>query len=591
MAAVCASWSAGQHLASLGSLATKLDRLERQAELLDSWQEEKEQLELLKAHRPAQQQQALSEQVTCLKAYISSAADAELDGDDELLAITAAHASSYAVQLIKSAADPAVLPCKGSQVVTDLAAATLCMLSQRTPAHEPLASAGAIPALLQLLDPLQSACAVDNAAKALGNLSADAACRSLMRSSGGVGALVRLLKDDCPDTMQASAAASLALLAARDGVVQDSLRYLGGIPLLVHLLTSTQPLVAEAARCCLCALKHTNPRNAAEILSSLHSSDALARDYYKLKDALALLDESPSPALTGSLAAASCTGSTGGKAAKAAARELLLDRVCEEARREVAAAAVQVVDAVEQEVLHRKISRAQRPLKALHTDLDASIALLKVSLAEAKAAAAARKAAAAVAARTLYIPGSPVASSGTIAAYRPGSAPSRPSYSRASGLDVTPACRTAQGKHLMRYTCDEVVALLQEMGLDAHDTRPIKKAGLNGAELLLLEEPQLMELLGLPKHKARRLRRLQDAMRLYDAIATRVAQPRLTDIELRLWLAGQGCSSGEAGRVMKLLRSLVMNNAEAPYVSAWEWSVGWTWVMHALEVYGVEWRA
>lgn len=50
--------------------------------------------------------------MTCLKAYISSVADAELDGDDELLAITAAHASSYAVQLIKSAADPAVLPCK-----------------------------------------------------------------------------------------------------------------------------------------------------------------------------------------------------------------------------------------------------------------------------------------------------------------------------------------------------------------------------------------------------------------------------------------------------------------------------------------------
>jgi hypothetical protein len=55
----------------------------------------------------------------------------------------------------------------------------------------------------------------------------------------------------------------------------------------------------------------------------------------------------------------------------------------------------------------------------------------------------------------------------------------------------------------------QVVALLQEMGLDAHDTRPIKKSGLNGAELLLMEEPQLMELLGLPKHKARRLRRLQ----------------------------------------------------------------------------------
>jgi hypothetical protein len=46
MAAACASWSAGQHLASLGNLATKLDRLERQAELLDSWQEEREQVRL-----------------------------------------------------------------------------------------------------------------------------------------------------------------------------------------------------------------------------------------------------------------------------------------------------------------------------------------------------------------------------------------------------------------------------------------------------------------------------------------------------------------------------------------------------------------
>lgn len=55
----------------------------------------------------------------------------------------------------------------------------------------------------------------------------------------------------------------------------------------------------------------------------------------------------------------------------------------------------------------------------------------------------------------------------------------------------------------------QVVALLHEMGLDSHDTHPIKKAGLSGAELLLLDECQLMEVLGLPKHKARRLKRLQ----------------------------------------------------------------------------------
>lgn len=62
--------------------------------------------------------------------------------------------------------------------------------------------AGVVPALLLLLDPLQSPCAVENAAKALGNLSADAACRALIRSSGGVGSLSRLLRDDCAASMQ-----------------------------------------------------------------------------------------------------------------------------------------------------------------------------------------------------------------------------------------------------------------------------------------------------------------------------------------------------------------------------------------------------
>lgn len=76
------------------------------------------------------------------------------------------------------------------------------MLSQRPPAHEVVATAGSIPALLQLLDPLQSSCAVENAAKALGNLSADAACRALIRSGGGVGSLSRLLRNDCSASMQ-----------------------------------------------------------------------------------------------------------------------------------------------------------------------------------------------------------------------------------------------------------------------------------------------------------------------------------------------------------------------------------------------------
>lgn len=59
------------------------------------------------------------------------------------------------------------------------------------------------------------------------------------------------------------------------------------------------------------------------------------------------------------------------------------------------------------------------------------------------------------------------------------------------------------------FVCLQVCQLLQRMGLDASDTRPLKKANLSGAELLLLSEQQLVTLLDVPMHKAHRLMRLQ----------------------------------------------------------------------------------
>ena len=50
---------------------------------------------------------------------------------------------------------------------------------------------------------------------------------------------------------------------------------------------------------------------------------------------------------------------------------------------------------------------------------------------------------------------------------------------------------------------------------------------------------------------------------LIDAVATRVAQPRLTEFELRLWLAGSGCSEAEVSRVYRLLCGLVARDAAA----------------------------
>ncbi len=130
----------------------------------------------------------------------------------------------------------------------ELAAATLCTLSQRPSAHELLLSEGAIPALISLLTPSHRPRAVADAASALGNTAADAGCRRAARAAGAVGALVQLLRPDAGGARQAAAAGALCLLAARDAVVQDSVRYLGGVDLLVDLLASERASLAEVAR-------------------------------------------------------------------------------------------------------------------------------------------------------------------------------------------------------------------------------------------------------------------------------------------------------------------------------------------------------
>jgi hypothetical protein len=42
---------------------------------------------------------------------------------------------------------------------------------------------------------------------------------------------------------------------------------------------------------------------------------------------------------------------------------------------------------------------------------------------------------------------------------------------------------------------------------------------------------------------------------------------------------------------VKLIWGLVVGNKDAAFITCWEWVVGWQWVTHALEVYGVDWRS
>lgn len=53
----------------------------------------------------------------------------------------------------------------------------------------------------------------------------------------------------------------------------------------------------------------------------------------------------------------------------------------------------------------------------------------------------------------------------------------------------------------------------------------------------------------LPRAKVRKLRALQKAALLFDRIATLPRQGKISEIELRLYLAGQGGSSTEVNKV------------------------------------------
>lgn len=86
--------------------------------------------------------------------------------------------------------------------------------------------------------------------------------------------------------------------------------------------------------------------------------------------------------------------------------------------------------------------RAQRPLECLNSNLDTSIALLRASLADTRAAAAASKAAAAASAAR----GKARVSTGAVAR----------SSSGGGSADVP---KSVAGKHIMRYTCEEVSPL------------------------------------------------------------------------------------------------------------------------------------
>ncbi|PNH02745.1 hypothetical protein TSOC_011237 [Tetrabaena socialis] len=129
---------------------------------------------------------------------------------------------------------------------------------------------------------------------------------------------------------------------------------------------------------------------------------------------------------------------------------------------------------------------------------------------------------------------------------------------------------------------------VQEMAFDKLDLRSFKVHGISGVDLLDMTEDEMIVRLLLPRHKVRKLRALQRAVALFDRIATLPRQGRLSEMELRLFLASQGCGSLEVEKVVRLFRSLVRTDGKGlDFATFWDFVVSYDWIAQAFRIYSI----
>lgn len=149
-------------------------------------------------------------------------------------------------------------------------------------------------------------------------------------------------------------------------------------------------------------------------------------------------------------------------------------------------------------------------------------------------------------------------------------------------------------KHVCHFSNEEVLLLLETVGLDSPSALDrVRLAGTTGRQLLSLS-PQDLELsLGLTKLQARKVGQLQQAVALYDKIALQPGQGTLSEVELRMFLAGRGASSGQTSAMLKLMRTLVSGRSGAPeegdtdLLGCFDFVAGFDWIAQLLKLHRI----
>uniref|UniRef100_A0A7S3RAC6 SAM domain-containing protein n=1 Tax=Dunaliella tertiolecta TaxID=3047 RepID=A0A7S3RAC6_DUNTE len=569
---------------------------------------------------------AMSHYVAQLKAYLQSVYDADLMGDVVLQELAVDHAVGYMMRLLASLTEPAIAHSLSELNVLELATSTLTMFSQRPSASRALYDSGITSLAVKLLSPLLPTVAVVNVANAMGNLAAETDIRLGFRAAGGVGALVRLLRPDVEPTAQTAAAAALSLLASRDMVIQDSVRYLGGIEFLVDLLASPDAYLSEVAKYTLLALRHGNVKNQSEIITTIRASPLLARDYRKMDYASDLLhfeDSTPIKAPlpyhgygrvprygngTASDVRSLIHEMSDYHEAKHGALQAPLRPSTMESPRLSAYTARPYLDPMAS-------PRDLSPLPSMRAALNASPTRPYVPSA-LRSPPPPPYSPRCLSPRALApIPPSPC---GSPRPRSPGPSSPRPMLTKDAAhnlLSSRPYTNSSlfrdpsrdmastnddwrvnslvevesdllRKKHLARFTPDELALLLEEMGFDRLDLRGFRINHISGATLLAMSEDDMAVDLVLPRSKTRKLRALQRATHLFDRIATLPRQGKISEVELRLFLASQGAGTAEVDKVVKLFKTLVRTD-KYDFVTFWDFVTSYDWIAQALRIYNI----
>ncbi|KAG1676765.1 hypothetical protein FOA52_005054 [Chlamydomonas sp. UWO 241] len=160
---------------------------------------------------------------------------------------------------------------KSPEDVQEAAARALANLSCSHAANKAAIAAVAVPALVQLLGPESREDVQEAAAAALANMAGGNASQvqATIAAAGALPALVRLLHHDSPAGLQSAAASALCNLAASHAPNQVAIAAAGAIPALVQLLGPDYSTdVLQAAAAALANLAGDHDQNKASIAAA-----------------------------------------------------------------------------------------------------------------------------------------------------------------------------------------------------------------------------------------------------------------------------------------------------------------------------------